>query len=58
MKVFFVFVFVYYFFKELDEGFIFFKYGGDNVDFNDGRRMSEIEDLENETIFTEKLLRI
>lgn len=56
MKVFFAFVFVYYFFKELDEGFIFFKYGGDNVD--DGRRMSEIEDLENETIFTEKLLRI
>lgn len=58
MKVFFAFVFVYYFFKELDEGFIFFKYGGDNADFNDGYRMSEIEDLENETIFAEKLLRI
>lgn len=58
MKVFFAFVFVYYFFKELDEGFIFFKYGGDIVDFNDGRRMSETEDLENETIFAEKLLRI
>lgn len=56
--MFFAFVFVYYFFKELDEGFIFFKYGGDNADFNDGRRMSETEDLENETIFAEKLLRI
>lgn len=47
---------VHHFLKEPDEGFIPSKHGGDNAD--DGRRMSETEDSENETIPTEKLLRI